>query len=173
MSYLLDTSILVRLANVADAKFAQADRAIAELEQRGETLHLTAQNLIEFRNVATRPKAVNGLGLTVRETESKSAIFEGSFTLLPEAADIYPAWKSLVMALGVIGKQVHDARLVAVCHVHGSDPSADLQPQPIHNALDLWPWSDDRRSGNALEPLPLSPHRRALIRSRRFCEASS
>ena len=30
----------------------------------------------------------------------------------------YPAWKALVNALGVIGKQVHDARLVAVCHVH-------------------------------------------------------
>jgi hypothetical protein len=24
-----------------------------------------------------------------------------------------------ILALGVIGKQVHDARLVAVCHVHG------------------------------------------------------
>ena len=31
---------------------------------------------------------------------------------------IYPAWKALVSALGVIGKQVHDARLVAICHVH-------------------------------------------------------
>jgi hypothetical protein len=38
--------------------------------------------------------------------------------LLADTADIYPAWKALVSALGVIGKQVHDARLVAVCHVH-------------------------------------------------------
>ena len=28
------------------------------------------------------------------------------------------AWKALVGALGIIGKRVHDARLVAVCHVH-------------------------------------------------------
>ena len=35
-----------------------------------------------------------------------------------ETPDIYPAWKTLVCDLGVIGKQVHDARLVAVCHVH-------------------------------------------------------
>ncbi|MFW6169215.1 MAG: hypothetical protein ACODAD_01915 [Planctomycetota bacterium] len=27
-------------------------------------------------------------------------------------------WKALVGALAVTGKQVHDARLVAVCHVH-------------------------------------------------------
>jgi predicted nucleic acid-binding protein len=41
------------------------------------------------------------------------------FRLLPETPDIYPAWKALVHAAGVIGKQVHDARLVAVCHVYG------------------------------------------------------
>jgi hypothetical protein len=28
-------------------------------------------------------------------------------------------WKSIVNSLGVIGKQVHDARLLAMCHVHG------------------------------------------------------
>jgi len=39
--------------------------------------------------------------------------------LLAETPDVYPGWKALVGALAVIGKQVHDARLVAVCHVHG------------------------------------------------------
>ena len=62
MAYLVDTSILVRLANRADAAYPVADRAVVELHRRGETLHLTPQNLIEFRNVATRPVAVNGLG---------------------------------------------------------------------------------------------------------------
>ena len=45
-------------------------------------------------------------------------MFEAAFPLLPETPDIYPAWKALVVALGVVGKQVHDARLVAACHVH-------------------------------------------------------
>jgi hypothetical protein len=39
------------------------------------------------------------------------------FPILADTPDIYPAWKTLVYALSVIGKQVHDARLVAVCHV--------------------------------------------------------
>jgi hypothetical protein len=89
-----------------------------ELHRRGEVLHLTAQNFVEFRNLATRPKAKNGLGLSVAEVEAKSAIFEATFPLLVETPDIYPEWKAIVQALGVIGKQVHDARLVAVCHVH-------------------------------------------------------
>ena len=37
--------------------------------------------------------------------------------VLADTPDIYPAWKTIVSALSVIGKQVHDARLVAVCHV--------------------------------------------------------
>jgi predicted nucleic acid-binding protein len=118
MAHLVDTSILARLANTADALHAVAAQAVLELHQRGEVLHVTAQNLIEFRNLATRSKGVNGLGLSVAEAEAKAAVFEGKFPLLAETPDIYPAWKAIVGALGVIGKRVHDARLVAVCHVH-------------------------------------------------------
>lgn len=118
MAYLIDTTILGRLANVTDTHHAMAARAVLELHRRGEVLHVTPQVMVEFRNVATRPVAVNGLGLSTVETEALAATFEARFTLLPETPDIYPAWKALVGALGVIGKQVHDARLVAVCHVH-------------------------------------------------------
>jgi hypothetical protein len=85
----------------------------------GAALHLTAQVLIEFRNVATRPAAVNGLGLSAADAEAQAGGFEAAFPLLPETPDIYVAWKALVGALGVVGKQVHDARLVAVCHASG------------------------------------------------------
>jgi predicted nucleic acid-binding protein len=118
MPYLVDTSILVRLANTADPFHAVAAQAVVELHRRGEVLHVTPQNLVEFRNVATRPKAANGLGLSAVDAEAKAAIFEGTFPLLAETPDIYPRWKALVGALGIIGKRVHDARLVAVCHVH-------------------------------------------------------
>ncbi len=119
MAYLLDTSILARLANGTDSQHAVASRAVLELYRRGEVLHLTPQVMVEFRNVATRPVAVNGLGLSAVGAEAEATTFEGRFPLLAETPDIYPAWKALVSALGVIGKQVHDARLVAVCHTHG------------------------------------------------------
>lgn len=118
MAYLVDTSVLARLANTADPFHTVAAQAVLELHRGGEVLHVTAQNLVEFRNVATRPKSANGLGMSVVDAEAKAAVFEGTFPLLVETPDIYPAWKALVSALGVIGKQVHDARLVAVCHVH-------------------------------------------------------
>ena len=118
MSLLVDTSVLVRLANSTDAQHTVAAKAVFELHRRGEVLHITPQVLIEFRNVATRPKSANGAGLSIAEAESHAAKFEAIFPLLAEVADIYSGWKRMVGALGIIGKQVHDARLVAVCHVH-------------------------------------------------------
>ena len=66
----------------------------------------TPQNLVEFRNVATRPVAVNGLGLSSTAAQAKATAFEALF-LLVETPDVYPAWKALVAGVGVIGKQVH------------------------------------------------------------------
>jgi predicted nucleic acid-binding protein len=119
VAYLLDTSILVRLANTADAFHLSSVQAVVTLHRRGEVLHITAQNLVEFRSVATRPLALNGLGLAPVDVEARTATFEATFPLLEEMPSIYPAWKLLVMQAGVIGKQVHDARFVAVCHAHG------------------------------------------------------
>jgi predicted nucleic acid-binding protein len=118
VAYLLDTNVLVRLSNVTDPSHAVAKAAIAELHRRSEMLHVTPQVLIEFRNVATRPVFNNGLGLQPAKVETESTAHEAAFLLLPDTPDIFAAWKAIVTTLGIIGKQVHDARLVAVCHVH-------------------------------------------------------
>jgi len=117
LSHLVETPLLLRLANTRDAQFKVAESAVERLRGRGEPLYIAPQNLIEFRNGATRPAEINGLGMTVAEAEAKAELYEAIFTLLPETPDIYPAWKALVKAAGVTGKQVHDARLVAICHV--------------------------------------------------------
>ena len=118
MAVLLDTNILVRLANSADAAHATATRAVFELRRRGEPFHIAAQNLVGFRSVATRPLASNGLGLSAVEAQAKSDAFEAAFGLLSDTPAIFPAWKALVIAAGTTGKQVHDARLLAFCEVH-------------------------------------------------------
>ncbi len=118
MAFLIDTSVLGRLANRADASHSIAKAAVAALHRRSEVLHVTPQNLVEFRNFATRPVSSNGLGLDTGTAEGVAMAFEAAFPLLVETPDIYPAWKSIVIAFGVIGKQVHDARLLAVCPAH-------------------------------------------------------
>ena len=91
----IDTSVLGRLANRADAAHGVAKSAIAELHRRGEALHITPQNLVEFRNFATRPVRANGLGLVASTADGLGANFEAAFSLLVETPDIYPAWKAL------------------------------------------------------------------------------
>ena len=119
MGHLVDTSLLLRLANPGDALFGVAANAVKELHRQSEILHIAPQNLIEFRGSATRPVNVNGLGLSVVQAEFQAAEFKTTFTLLSETPDIYPAWEALVEAAGVTGKQVHDARLIAICQVYG------------------------------------------------------
>jgi predicted nucleic acid-binding protein len=119
MTYLVDTSVLGRLADILDAYYPIAVRAVSELHRRGESLCIAPQNLVELRNFSTRPTAVNGLGFSVAVAELKASLFESYFSLIPETPAIFPAWKNLAHGTGVIGKQVRDARLVAVCHVHG------------------------------------------------------
>jgi predicted nucleic acid-binding protein len=118
MAVLLDTSVLGRLANKIDPAHAVAKRAVVELHRQGQSLHVTPQNLVEFRAVATRPTSVNGLGQSTAVAEAFAQDFLVDFPLLPETPDIFPAWQAIVNAHGVVGKQVHDARLIAVCHVH-------------------------------------------------------
>jgi len=119
MATLLDTNILVRLANKSDRKHATALGAIARLHACAEALAITSQIIIEFRAVATRPTSANGLGFSLPDTKSEIDGFLASFPLLPETPAIFPAWLDIVDGLGGIGKQVHDARLAACCHVHG------------------------------------------------------
>lgn len=116
---LVDTSIiLVRIANTLDPMRPSARNAIRKLRAVGEILHVALQNLIEFRSVATRPTAVNGLGFDAATASQQIHDFELTFSVLPETNAIYPAWKALVASAAVMGKQVHDARLIAVCQTY-------------------------------------------------------
>lgn len=116
MAHLLDTNVLARLASAGDPRYAVATQAVSTLHRRGEVLYITPQNLIEFRALATRPVAANGLGLPAVDAEAKAADFEAQFSLLPDVPAIYPAWKFVVETLGVMGRQVYDARLVRQLH---------------------------------------------------------
>lgn len=121
MRVLLDTNILGRLISPSDVDHAVARLACSTLDMLGDKLCITPQNLVELRNVATRPKGVNGMGMTSAEADAVMRDCLSQFPLLPETPDIFPNWKSIVAQSQVLGKQVHDARLVAVAVSAGVD----------------------------------------------------
>jgi predicted nucleic acid-binding protein len=67
MAVLLDTNILLRLLQPHSLYAPIAERALNALRSRNEALQITAQNIVEFWAVATRPVTENGLGMTVEQ----------------------------------------------------------------------------------------------------------
>lgn len=118
MDYLTDTNIILRLAEPAHPMHGTALKAVTTLFANGENLCLIPQNLIEFWNVATRPPDKNGFGWTAAQTDAEVAVLENTFTILPDTPAIYTQWRRLVAAHSVLGKQVHDTRIVAAMNVH-------------------------------------------------------
>ncbi len=66
--------------NRTNAQYSVALHAVIELHRRGEILHLTPQVLIEFRSIATRSIAQNGLGLSADDTEALAGKLRGTGT---------------------------------------------------------------------------------------------
>ncbi len=60
MASLIETNMLVRLADTLSLDYRIAANAIMVLHRQQEKTYITAQNLVEFRAVATRPLNVNG-----------------------------------------------------------------------------------------------------------------
>lgn len=117
-AYLLDTNILVRLVDRAAASHLVTVTALAHLLAAGHELYITAQNLIEFWSVATRPFSANGLGWGSARAYAEINDIQSRFPLLEDTPDVFYHWLRLVSDSDVRGKQVHDARLVAVMRTY-------------------------------------------------------
>jgi predicted nucleic acid-binding protein len=132
MAYLVDTNVLLRWAQPHHPLNSVVQAALDVLQQRGEGAFITPQNLIEFWNSATRPADRNGFGFTPAQADREVTRLEQLFLLAPDTPAIYSAWRQLVVAVGVSGVQVHDARLVAVMRVHGLTHILTLNAQDFN-----------------------------------------
>jgi len=115
MAYLIDTGILLRLVDDTDSQRVLVGQAVRELVRRKDDLLITTQNIAEFCCVATRPIANNGLGLPPSEAlKLLEREIEPICGTLVERETLPTELKRLIAQYSVVGKQVHDARLVAM-----------------------------------------------------------
>lgn len=110
--YLLDTNVVIRLCNPNDVQHNLATKAVSCLLAQGDECFLTAQIIVEFWVVATRPVEVNGLGWTVEQTRRTINQLLDRFPLLEESSDIFANWLDLVTTNNVMGKRTHDVRIL-------------------------------------------------------------
>lgn len=118
-SYLVDTNILLRLVQPDSPEYGTIRQCTDCLWAQGADLFYTSQNLAEFWNVCTRPADRNGFGFSVAETDERATLIEAKFSFAADSEATHQEWRKIVVAAGVSGIQVHDARIVAAMRVHG------------------------------------------------------
>ena len=116
---LVDTNILARSAQPGHSQHQIAIEAVEALRLRDETLCLVPQVLYEYWSVATRPVEQNGLGMTADEAAADLVATVQRFHVFRDERAIFDVWQRLVLQYRVLGKNSHDARLVAAMERHG------------------------------------------------------
>ena len=119
MRILLDTNVLLRLADQEHVQHPIVRSAIESLDDRDCEMVIVPQVLYECWVVATRPTDVNGLGVNSSQVDQMVAEWLELFTLLRDERRVFQFWRDLVFRYSVIGKNAHDARLVAAMLRHG------------------------------------------------------
>jgi len=137
MAYLPDTSVILRLNEPTNPLCKIVEQCLDKLGQNGEALVIVPQILVEFWVVATRPKSVNGLGLTIEEAEKELKNLQSIFTVLPENEQIFDEWKAIVTKYKVSGKVAHDARIVAAMTVHKIENILTLNPNDFKRFTEI------------------------------------
>jgi predicted nucleic acid-binding protein len=116
--YLLDTTILVRIADPKSEKQGLALQAVSRLLREGHALFLCAQVIAEFWSVVTRPIEVNGLGFEPTRVRAEIDRAREQFPVLHDTPDTFYRWLTLVTDHGISGKRVHDIKLLALMLEH-------------------------------------------------------
>lgn len=96
----------------------KAVNAVRMIRKRNDPIFISPQNEVEFWAVATRSHEANGLGMEQSRADRSLRRFERTLKFLPDSAEVHQEWRKLVVSYAVKGRQVYDARLVAVMLVH-------------------------------------------------------
>jgi uncharacterized protein len=116
----VDTNILVYAHREDSAWHSAAYPQIARLAQGRTPWAIPWPCLFEFLAIATHPKIYTPptpLDLALEQVEAW--LESPSLILLTEPDGIWPCLRTLLLEGKIIGPQIHDARIAALCLAHG------------------------------------------------------
>ena len=119
MTVLIDTNVLLRVRDANDPRHSECVAAIDALQSSAHSPFICMQVLAEFWVVSTRPRDMNGMGLNIEAAAQQLAWMSSAFPCLLETLDTASRWMQIVTDRRVVGRQAHDARLVALMLAHG------------------------------------------------------
>ena len=116
---MVDTNVLLAATNTARSDHEASRRFFSRAPGEGIHLATCGQILREYLVVATRPVAVNGLGLSIADALKNLTWFRKRLVYFEEPEAVHLALVALVESAGITGKRVHDANIVAVMQLFG------------------------------------------------------
>ena len=114
---LLDSNVLIAAIDSSRPGHLLA-RSLIESDPRALTV--TGQNMREFLSTLTRPTSVNGYGADGDRAVAEWTEITSTLELVDETPGSRQLLASFVGDGTAVGKQVHDANLVAVAVAHGA-----------------------------------------------------
>lgn len=118
MRILLDTNILLRLSEKSHRHHPAAIESLRRLASQRHVFCIGSQTVGEFLAVATRPIADRGLGMDQLTADTQLSKVISALDVLYDSPAALAELRRLVVAHNVVGKSVHDARLVAAMNTN-------------------------------------------------------
>jgi predicted nucleic acid-binding protein len=118
---MLDTNVLLAATDEGRAEHNDALTIINDWAAGHTDVCTSGQILREYLSVATRPAEKNGLGLNLPDALGNVRAIRERTTLLTEDSKVADRLFGLLGDVQCLGKQVHDANLVATMLIHGID----------------------------------------------------
>ncbi len=114
----VDTNVLLSASAPARGLHQQAFRVLSEWPDEGVSICTSGQVLREYLVVATRSYEVNGLGFSLSEALTNRDRLEARMRFLDETRAVAIRLRELAESASCVGKQIHDANLVATALAH-------------------------------------------------------
>jgi predicted nucleic acid-binding protein len=115
---LADTNVLLCASAPSRELHQKAFRVLSQWPDEGVSICTSGQVLREYLVVATRGYELNGLGLSLAQALANRDRFEARMKFLDETQAVASRLRGLAESARCIGKQIHDANLVATALAH-------------------------------------------------------
>ena len=116
----VDTNVLVHAHRSDSPFFATASRHVKTLAESSSAWAIPWSCVHEFYNIVTNPRIYKPASTFVDATSQISAWMKSpSLLLLHETPAHWTTLQSLITAARLVGGQIHDARIAAICLDHG------------------------------------------------------
>ena len=161
----IDTNLLVYAHREDSPWHEPASRCVAQLAQSPAPWAIAWPCLHEFLAIVTHPRIYSPPTPLDAALEQVEAWLESpSLVLLAESAGYWPELRALLAAGRIVGPRVHDARVAALCRLHGVSEiwSADRDFTRFAGLVVRNPLVEGRRQDasehlSLLSPTPVQP----------------